>query len=265
MLEATVWNDEKRVGRWVRVGAREGEVADRWTQVWWEPEGSRAASGIVTPWKSPCRGKTRALWVRRASGLLVQWEDRRREVRIQTASVLLRHSWRLCGNGWVLSYHHTQMIFLNYLAIWVYCTVKRPWCWERLKVGGEGDDRGWDGWMASLTQWTWVWVNSGSWWWTGGPGVLRSMGLQRVRHDWATDLKWTEISNRQILSVSQYFYCLPHDLSMGCLCLEMLPEIFAFLYCSWSSHGKNTGGACHSLPPDWRQKEKSAVEGETHG
>ena len=50
--------------------------------------------------------------------------------------------------------------------------LKRPWCWERLKVGGEGDDRGWDGWMASPTQWTWVWVNSGSWWWTGRPGVL---------------------------------------------------------------------------------------------
>ena len=44
---------------------------------------------------------------------------------------------------------------------------KRPWCWERLKAGGEGDDRGWDSWMASLTQWTWVWVSSGSWWWTG--------------------------------------------------------------------------------------------------
>ena len=58
---------------------------------------------------------------------------------------------------------------------------KRPWCWQRLKVGGEGDDRGWDGWMPSLTQWAWVWVNFGSWWWTGRLGVLQSMGLQRVR------------------------------------------------------------------------------------
>ena len=66
--------------------------------------------------------------------------------------------------------------------------LKRPWCWERLKVGGEGDDRGWDGWMTSPIQWTWVWVNSGSWWGTGRPGVLQSMGLQRVRHDWATEL-----------------------------------------------------------------------------
>ena len=58
-----------------------------------------------------------------------------------------------------------------------------PWCWERLKVGGEGDNREWDGWMASPTQWTWVWVNSRSWWWTRRPGVLQSMGSQRVGHN----------------------------------------------------------------------------------
>ena len=69
---------------------------------------------------------------------------------------------------------------------------KRPWCWEGLGAGGEGDDRGWDGWMASPTWWVWVWVNSGSWWWTGSPGVLQSMGSQRVRHGWATELNWTE-------------------------------------------------------------------------
>ena len=62
---------------------------------------------------------------------------------------------------------------------------------EGLGAGGEGDDRGWDGWMASLTWWMWVWVNSRSWWWTGRPGMLRFMGLQRVRHDWATELNWT--------------------------------------------------------------------------
>ena len=67
---------------------------------------------------------------------------------------------------------------------------KRPWFWERLKAGEEGDDRGWDGWMASLTQGTWIWVNSGNWWWTERPGVLQSMGSQRVRHDWATELNW---------------------------------------------------------------------------
>ena len=64
---------------------------------------------------------------------------------------------------------------------------KRPWCWERLKAGGEGENRGWDGWMASPSHWTWVWVDSGSWWWTG-----RSMGSQRVGHDWATEQNWTE-------------------------------------------------------------------------
>ena len=69
---------------------------------------------------------------------------------------------------------------------------KRPWCWERFKVGGKGDNRGWDGWMASPTRWTWVWVSSRSWWWTGKTGVLQSMGSQRVGHDWATELNWTE-------------------------------------------------------------------------
>ena len=70
---------------------------------------------------------------------------------------------------------------------------KRLWCWEGLGAGGEGGDRGRDGWMASPTRWTWVWVNSGSWWWTGRPGVLQFMGSQRVRHDWATELNWTEL------------------------------------------------------------------------
>ena len=65
---------------------------------------------------------------------------------------------------------------------------KRLWCWERLKAGGEGDNRGWDGWMASMAQWTWVWVNSGGWLWTRRPGVLQSMGSQRVGHKWATEL-----------------------------------------------------------------------------
>jgi len=81
---------------------------------------------------------------------------------------------------------------LHTLATW--CEepthLKRPWCWERLGAGGEGYDRGWDGWMASLTRWTWVWVNSGSWWWTEKPGMLQSMGSQRVRHEWATELNW---------------------------------------------------------------------------
>ena len=68
--------------------------------------------------------------------------------------------------------------------------LKRPWCWERLKVEGEEDGRGWDGWMASPTQWTWVWVNFGNWWCTGRPGVLQSMGSQGVGHNWVTELNW---------------------------------------------------------------------------
>ena len=59
-------------------------------------------------------------------------------------------------------------------------------------LGGEGDDRGWDGWMASLTRWTWVWVSSRSWWWTGRPGMLQFMGSRRIRHNWASELNWTE-------------------------------------------------------------------------
>ena len=80
----------------------------------------------------------------------------------------------------------------NTLAVWCkeLTHLKGLWCWERLRAGGEGDDRGWDGWMASLTQWTWVWVNSGSWWWTGRPGMLQFMGLQRLRYDWKNELNW---------------------------------------------------------------------------
>ena len=64
---------------------------------------------------------------------------------------------------------------------------RRPWFWERLRAGGEGDNRGWDGWMALLTQWTRVGASSGRWWRTGQPGALQSAGLQRVRHNWATE------------------------------------------------------------------------------
>ena len=86
------------------------------------------------------------------------------------------------------------MLKLNNLATWCKELThwKRFWCWEGLGAGGEGDDRGWDGWMASPTRWTWVWVNSGSWWWTGRPGVLGFMGSQRVRHDWVTELNWID-------------------------------------------------------------------------
>ena len=71
---------------------------------------------------------------------------------------------------------------------------KRPWCWERLRAR-EGGDRGWDGWMASPTQWTWLWANSERWWRTGKPGMLQSVGLQRVGHDLATEQQQMKICN----------------------------------------------------------------------
>ena len=79
-------------------------------------------------------------------------------------------------------------------------SLEKTRCWERLKVGGEGDDRGWDGWMKSQTQWMWVWVNSGSWWWTGRPGMLQSMGSQRVGQDWVTELNWTESIFKKVIT-----------------------------------------------------------------
>ena len=98
----------------------------------------------------------------------------------------------------------------NTLATWCeeLTYLKRPWCWERLRAGGEGDDRGWDGWMASPTQWTWVWVDFGSWWWTGRPGVLQSMGWQRVGHDWVTELNSSSLLWYHLKSLWQFFKAL---------------------------------------------------------
>ena len=75
--------------------------------------------------------------------------------------------------------------------MWRADSLEKTWCWEGLGAVGEADDRGWDDWMASRTRWTQVWVNSGSWWWTGRHGVLQFMVSQRVRHNWATELSWT--------------------------------------------------------------------------
>ena len=72
--------------------------------------------------------------------------------------------------------------------MWRANSLEKTWCWERLRAGEE--DRGWDGWMASSTQLAWVWVDSGSWWWTGKPGMLWFMGSQWVGHHWATELNW---------------------------------------------------------------------------
>ena len=121
---------------------------------------------------------------------------------------------------------------------------KRPWCWEGLGAGGEGDDRGWGGWMASLIWWTWVWVNSGSWWWTGRPGVLWFTGSQRVRHDWATELNWTECKNVQecsrllcniaLYSIGPCFYHQSHP-QLG-IVFALAPSLHSFLelFLHWS-------------------------------
>jgi len=119
---------------------------------------------------------------------------------------------------------------------------KRLWCWEGLGAGGEGDHRGWDGWMASLTRWTWVWVNSGSWWRTGRPGVLWFMGLQRVGHDWETKLNWTELMYNSTL----FTYIMPgggHGNPLQYFCLE-------------NPHGQRSLAGCSP----WGHKESDMTE-----
>ena len=125
----------------------------------------------------------------------------------------------------------------NTLATWYeeLIHLKRPWCWERLRAGREGDNRGWDGWMASPTQWTWVWVNSGSWWWTGRPGVLQSMGSQRIGHDWVTELNYMKDLSYSILLKKTPF------------CKNSQKRVF------WKS--------LHLTPPPWDQSEPMASPG----
>ena len=120
---------------------------------------------------------------------------------------------------------------------------KDPECWERMKVGGEGDNRGWDGWMASPTQWTWVWVNSGGWWWIGRAGVLQSTELQRVGHDWATELNW--LINTKLCDHGAHLCCFHWISSIlqtltVCLvlsrCLKSMCQIYE---CKWHYTEKN--------------------------
>ena len=132
-------------------------------------------------WKAECRRiDAFELWCWRRL-LRVPWTTGR-----SNQSILKEISPEYSLEGWCWSRNS------SILATWCeeLTHLKSPWSWERLKMGGDGDDRGWDGWMASSTQWAWVWVNSGSWWWTGRPGVLQSKGSQRVGHDWVTELNW---------------------------------------------------------------------------
>ena len=114
--------------------------------------------------------------------------------------------------------------------------LKRPWCWEVLKAGGEGDDRGWDGQMASPTRGTWVWVSSGSWWWTGMPGMLQSVGSQIVGHDWATELNWLMKSQD---AWGPFF--LPPCSACGILVLQPRTEPITYALEAWGLNHWTTG------------------------
>ena len=108
----------------------------------------------------------------------------------------------------------------NTLATWCegLTHLKRHWCWERLKAGGKGDDRGWDGWMPSLTLWTWVWVSSWSWWRTGEPGMLQAMGSQRVGRNWATELNWAAVKHKITSNLpSPCSDNLLHNVGLSCI------------------------------------------------
>ena len=119
--------------------------------------------------------------------LRVPWTARRANQSI-LKEISPQYSFNIHWKDWCWSWNsNTLAIWCEELTPW-----KKPWCWERLKAGGEGDNRGWDGWMVSLTLWTWIWASSACWWWTGKPGVLQSMESQRVGHHWVTELNWTE-------------------------------------------------------------------------
>ena len=114
--------------------------------------------------------------------------------------------------------------------------LKRPWYWERLRAGWEEDDREWDDWMTTPTQWTWVWVASNSWWWTGRPGMLQSMGSQKIGHDWGTKLNWT-VSRRLVQAGSPALapspsHALPDDVATWSVVARVRDKIWLFLLLS---------------------------------
>ena len=98
---------------------------------------------------------------------------------------------------------------------------KRPWCWERLKAVREGDKRGWDGWMASPTWWTWLWASSGSWWWTRKPVLLQSMGSQRAGHKWTTEQQQLTFSALWLTRSLHTIYIIPLTTLYSACCLAL--------------------------------------------
>ena len=169
-FEETLWPPRQHIKKQRHYFADKGPTSQRYgfssCHVWiWELDYKESwAPKIWCPWTVVLR-KTLA--------------DRRSNQSILRKSVLNIHWKNWCWNS------NTLATWCEELTHW-----KRPWCWEKLKTGGEGNDRGWDGWMVSLTQWAWVWASSRSWWCTGKYGMLKSMGSQRVTHDWATELNW---------------------------------------------------------------------------
>ena len=137
-------------------------------------------------------------------------------------------SWSWISNTWAT--------WCKQLTHW-----KRPWCWERLKAWGEGDNRGWDSWMASPTRWTWFWASSKSWWWTGKPGMLQSMGWQRVRHDWVTELNWTSYK----LHISFGYNCTFSSVQLSSV-TQLCPTLCDPMNCSTPGLPVH-----HQLPEMW--------------
>ena len=160
---------------------------------------------------------------------------------------------------------------------------EKTWCLERLKMGGEVDDRGWDGWTASPTQWTWVWVSFWSCLWTGKPDVLQSMGSQRVRYNWVTELNWTEVipittfnncftwSNYNPPLCSTVFTCflaqIPTHITAAAAAVASVLSDSVWphrqqptrLPHPWDSPGKNTGVGCHFLLQCMKVESESEV------
>ena len=126
--------------------------------------------------------------------LRVSWTARR-----SNQSILKKSTLNIDWKDWCWSWSsNTLATWCEEPALW-----KRPWCWERLKAGGEGDDGEWDSWVASPTRWTWVWARSGKWWRTGKPGVLQSMGSQSVWNDWGTEQQQQQkiLTNKIFLTI----------------------------------------------------------------
>ena len=158
-------------------------------------------------------------------------------------------SWVFIGRTDVEAETNTLATSYEELTLW-----KIPWCWEGLGTGGEGDERGWDGWMASPTQWTWVWVDSRSWWWIGRPGLLRFMGSQGVGHDWATEMNWTEPTGHH--SLVQLILNILRILTLACNWAKS--SLILLLPIAESQ----PTGTVSFAGKDWRQEKKGKTEDE---